>query len=206
MKYKVKELWRLMLLLTVGAVIFFFWQVYSHSINSPTEPSSTNSSTEQPTSAIVQEIEIKGIKIGMTQEEVEAKTGKLQFVRTSNFGDWNIAVDARFTLPEDFTIAGVAGVRGHPPSLEFHEGKLDKFSFGFNRSSFSHALEALQGKYPSIQCDLVTSRGTICSIDDTNSRLIIGEYVGVSNSVIILSSQRSMDESTKRSEESKKDL
>lgn len=133
---------------------------------------------------IAQEIEIKGLKIGMTQEEVESKFG---------------------TPPlQNFTIAGVSVLN---PAMDFHEGRLDYILFTFDSSSFNHVIEAFKEKYPSLECQ--SSPRAECHLyDDANNILYIKPFSAddISASSISFASRHWLDERVKSNDESKNDI
>src|SRR6185369_14657040 len=73
---------------------------------------------------------IKGLRLGMSKTEIEAKFGKLPLT--------------------DFKIANVAGK--FPVSLAFYEDRLDELMFFFPSENFKKVREAVVAQYPKIKC------------------------------------------------------
>lgn len=129
--------------------------------------------------ALEQPLEIKGIKMGMTREEVAEKMGP----------------------PEGFTIAGVRSkYPKNPLTLKYGEdGKLDSLSFSFE-SGFETVFEALKEKYPSLETD-----GTTATIQDKEGSTLY-LFIKFPTSTLMLSSKRAQDEMIRKAEERKKDI
>jgi hypothetical protein len=127
-------------------------------------------------------IDIKGVRIGMSEEEVTAQIGKL----------------------DDFTIAGVKGKYSSAPvSLEYHDSKLDSLMFFFDSEDFSAVLSAVKMKFPSIKCSTSTLSNAIgarfeqidCEISDGRGLLSLSRYVDdIQTSVLSLMSRRRLNE------------
>lgn len=76
-------------------------------------------------------IEIKGLAVGMTEEEV-ATASRAQ---------------------GEFTVGAVASKYSHSDvSLKFFEGRLDTLYFFFAPAGFSDVLAAVKSKFPAIKC------------------------------------------------------
>jgi hypothetical protein len=84
-------------------------------------------------SAFAEEIDIKGIRLGMTKKEISA----LYPNGTDNF-----------------TIGGVSNSLGL--RLLFHEDKLAEMTFYFDTSGFNNVISAVKYKYPNIKCVKIT--------------------------------------------------
>ncbi len=136
-------------------------------------------------------LDIKGLRIGMTREEV------------------------REAMPssETFTVAGVRGK--YPVGVHFHEDRLDGLSFFFESSKFKTVLEALKEKYPGLRCEISTVVNGLgarfdqvyCKISDANGSINHLSIVNnPSTSVLGLTSKRSLDEMQQKSRERKKDI
>src|SRR5689334_4159678 len=80
--------------------------------------------------AFGKEIEIKGLRLGMTKIEIEKKFGALPL--------------------NNFKIADVSGK--FPVRLVFYEGKLDELMFFFSSKSFSDVRKAVISDNPEIKC------------------------------------------------------
>jgi hypothetical protein len=121
-------------------------------------------------------LEIKGIRTGMTKEEVAAAIGSI----------------------EDFTIAGVKGK--YPPSLKYGEdGRLDELWFYFE-GGFATVLGALRAKYPALDSD----DGTTFILRGDEATIQLSERH--SASVLILSSLRALNEREQAAIEKRKDI
>ncbi len=141
-----------------------------------------------------QEIEIKEIRLGMTQAEVEKKVGQLPL--------------------QNFTIAGVPS-KYSTVSVEFHEGKVDSFRFFFNSQDFNDVLGAVQKKYPKLKCENSSVKNSI-GMSFTNTDCVLREPLGslqlsrfvndISTSVLSLVSDRRIKEFTEKKLEHQKDL
>ncbi len=146
------------------------------------------------TVAIGQEIEIKGLKLGMTRAEVEAKAGPLPL--------------------KNFTVAGVHS-KYTSVNLEFHEDKLDYFVFFFDSDDFDSVLEAIKAKYPSFQCEksTVTNRTgnsftqVDCKLKDKLGFLHLSRFCNdINTSSLSLMSSRKIKELVTNRKKRKKDL
>jgi hypothetical protein len=151
-------------------------------------------------------IEIKGIYIGMPEEELHKKG-----INGDSFGEGTESGPRGST----FTIAGVSGgFLG--PSLEYRDGKLDKFEFTFESADFQRVLDAVRHKYPQLACNtsaLMNRHGARyqqinCSMTDGKSNLYLCRYdEGQLNwSSLTLVAKRRVDDQIKRQKERKKDI
>jgi hypothetical protein len=145
-----------------------------------------------PPSTVAQ-VDIKGIRIGMTRTEV-----------TRMFPTW-----------EGFTVAGVAQHAAFRDPTVFHKGKLDRFVFAFYPQSFEAVLSAVKEKYPTLACRTVTitdsagtnAEQTMCAVADPNSVLLIRRFAtDLQTSMIALYSRRFLAEDTNRALKQKKDI
>jgi hypothetical protein len=91
----------------------------------PANDSSDTGSTNPP---LYRVIEIKGLRLGMTESEAEEKVGKMPF-----------------------TVAGVEAMNSRP-IIEFYENKLDYFLFAFDEDKFEDVLQSVKTKYPDLKC------------------------------------------------------
>jgi hypothetical protein len=139
-------------------------------------------------------IEIKGLQIGMTKEEVKAKIGTL--------------------AARDFTIAGVPNKY---PFFEpqFYSDKLDHFVFFFDSKFFNQMLEAVRAKYPALRCEesmVSTGAGgsftqVKCTLRDSIGVLSLSRFVNdINTSGLSVYSHRFLNEEFKSREQRQKDL
>lgn len=143
--------------------------------------------------ARAQGIEIKGLRIGMTKEEVEQKIGSLP--------------------ARDFTIAGARSK--YPFAPKFYDGKLDSFSFFFESGKFEEVVSAVKEKYPDLKCDdsVVTNAmgGSFaqvrCIKADELGALYLSRFVSdIKTSSLAMLSERSKREYEQKRNERKRDL
>jgi hypothetical protein len=138
-------------------------------------------------------LEIKGIKIGMTEDEA---------YRKENF---------------DFTIGGVRAknLNDLPLKLTFHDGKLDRLTFLFTPDGFDMVLEAVKSKYPMLKCaesNVSNVMGAsfqqmICMLEGSDSILSIRRFTdNIETSSLTLTSLRLFDELKKQRNDTKKDI
>lgn len=145
---------------------------------------------------IIEEIEIKGIKLGMTKSEyaeVYKKNGGLKM-----------------------TIGGAKNKYSSvDPNSDFVDGKLDRFSFFFASNNYDGLISAIKDKYIDIKCeqsDIQTTAGVtyaqeICQMDDKLGKLIIAKYLSdIETSSLSLSSHASIEKSMQEEEKKKKDI
>jgi len=151
----------------------------------------------QPSISFSQEIEIKGLRLGMTMAEVESKVGKLPL--------------------KNFTIAGVKGKYedSNPVIIKFYEGKLDVFVFFFDANHFDDVLEAVKTKYPSLECaksNVSNAMGASfdqvkCNLHDQSGSLSLSRFVSdIKTSALSLMSDRAIKETKDKQKEKRKDL
>ena len=113
--------------------------------------------------AQAQDIDIKGLKLGMSQAEVQA-----------------VMPD-----PLQFTIGGVRP--RHEPTTTYVAGKLDLFQFDFPASNYEMVREAFRAKYPALACEqesVVTGLGAVlpnerCELGDLSIERYSGDNVDV---------------------------
>jgi len=145
----------------------------------------------------IEVIEIKGLKIGMTKEEIERNVGKLPL--------------------NNITIAGVRGKYDDsgPVIIKFYEGKLDVFMFSFDPRYFDDILEAVKNKYPTIGCDnsVVTNamgasfNQVSCRLKDQSGSLSLSKFSNnINTSTLSLISDRWIKETADKQKEKRKDL
>lgn len=147
-----------------------------------------------PTLAYPQQVDIKGLYLGMTQVEFEEKFGPLPL--------------------KNFTIAGVPGMYSSTDVM-FHKDKLDAFVFFFNSRHFDEIQEAMREKYPKIRCQNSVVRNAIggaftqtkCSLKDSQGGLELSRFVSdIETSVLSLYSDRFIKESVDKRKARHKDL
>ena len=93
-------------------------------------PASTETKHQEHKPPGKNEIQIKGLWIGMDESEIEEKFG---------------------APIKAFSIAGVEGKYSTTP-LEFENNKLESLIFFFDAKSFDDVLAAVKSKYPEMQC------------------------------------------------------
>jgi hypothetical protein len=126
------------------------------------------------------EIDIKGIRLGMAKQEVDAQIGS----------------------PEEFTIARIPCVnpngnrdhRDYGLLTYYVDDKLDSLAFFFSTEQFDDMVEALRLKYPQLDCkDSVNQDGidlTACILEGKSGNLLLHRhYFTVSTSVLFLQTQ-----------------
>ncbi len=145
-------------------------------------------------SVYAQNIEIKGLRLGMTKEEVEEKIGRLPV--------------------RDFTIAGVREEYGNF-APQFYDGKLDSLHFFFDSRRFDHVVSAVNEKYPSFACkdNAVTNAmgatftQTRCTLRDELGNLHMSRFTSdIRRSVLNLQSDRRDKELMEKDNRLKKDI
>ena len=144
--------------------------------------------------ALSQTLDIKGLRIGISKDDVEQKTPMLA----------------------DFTIAGVRSKYEHSPvSLEYREDKLDQMFFFFDPSGFDEVLGAVREKYPRMTCENSEVGNAMgakfkqvqCSVQDSNSVLQVTRFVGdIRTSALTLMSKRALREQSETAKQRKKDI
>jgi hypothetical protein len=144
------------------------------------------------TAVFGQQIEIKGLRLGMTETEIEKKFGALPL--------------------NNFKIANVTGK--FPVMLAFHEGKLDELMFFFSSNSFNDVRQAVIAKYPEIKCidSPVTSptgakyTQVNCKLGDQLGTLRLDRFVrDIDTSALILTSHRLFQELENKRKEKQTD-
>jgi hypothetical protein len=148
--------------------------------------------TIHSTAVFGQQIEIKGLRLGMTKTEIEKKFGALPL--------------------NNFTIANVSGK--FPVRLAFHEGKLDELMFFFSSNSFNDVRQAVTANYPELKCSdsTVTSptgtkyKQVNCKLEDQLGKLRLDRLVrDIDTSALILISNRLFQELENKRKEKQKD-
>jgi hypothetical protein len=120
--------------------------------------------------ALAADIDIKGVRLGMTQDELVALGA------TTN-------AQQKLVLP-DFTVGGVKAFMGDA-DLGLKEGRLDTFTFFFAPSDFDEVLAAVKAKYPKTKCtDSQLQNGfgakftqTYCTLSDAKTTLQVRRMV-----------------------------
>ena len=140
------------------------------------------------TTVFAQNIEINGLRLGMTKTEIEKQFGLLPL--------------------NNFKIANVSGK--FPVRLAFHEGKLDELMFFFSSNSFNDVRQAVISKYPKLRCtdSTVTSPTEVkykqvnCKLEDQLGTLKLDRFVmDIDTSALILISHRLFQELGNKREE-----
>ena len=139
-------------------------------------------------------LEIRGLRIGMTQDEV-----------VEMYPNW-----------ADFTVAGTrAKFPNMPVTIKYHENKLDQFTYFFASDGFDSLMSAFKEKYPALSCKNskignamgATYEQIQCDLTDSNSVIRMSKYVSDSRtSLLSLNSKRIVDEMLKKHREKKKDI
>ncbi len=149
--------------------------------------------------AISQEIEIKGLKLGMSKADVELKFGEI----------------SRYGYIYEFTIGGVESQYGGGINLEFHEDKLDEVWFFFDADGFDAVRKAVASKYPALKCSGSTVsnamgasfRQTKCSLKNKIGTLSISRFVSeINTSLLSMRTPRSMNELMDKAKEKQGDI
>lgn len=138
------------------------------------------------------QIEIKGIKIGMSKIDYENIVG----------------------VPSRFTIAGVYSKNMQPISSQFQNNKLEGVSFYFNSKEFDSILNAVRLKFPDIICtnrEIKNKFGAVftdigCKIATEVSTLTLTKYLDVNTSVLSLVSQELVKKHQDKQKEKAKDI
>jgi len=115
--------------------------------------------------ALAQNIDIKGIRIGMSQFEMQDMHGQLPL--------------------QNFTVAGVPSSQTYIDP-DFLDGKLEKFEFFFVATSFNTVLAAVRRKLPALACRdgrVASAMGklmtqTQCTARDKKGDLLLTRYSG----------------------------
>jgi hypothetical protein len=143
-----------------------------------------------------QDIDIKGIKIGIAKSEVKEK----------------------FPNFKDFTIAGVESTYKNLPSdayFKYKDEMLDQFVFFFDSSKFDQVLQAFNSKYKSMECEKSSVSNAYgasfnqisCSLFDEKSKLSLDKYAGtIDKSAIVLISKKTLYEMEAKRAQNQNDL
>lgn len=115
----------------------------------------------------VPEIEIKGVKLGMSKKAVEAIVG---------------APGKKGYTP--FTIGGVGTYNFDQPSFGYTDGKFSNLMFLFKSEKFDDLKAAVSTKYPSLRCTQSEIQNRLgikfqqvqCSLADKNGMLSLTKY------------------------------
>lgn len=150
----------------------------------------------QSATALGQEIDIKGLRLGMARAEVEEKFGSLPL--------------------KDFTIAGVQSRYpiGPPRLLAFYEDRLDSFTFAFDADQFEDVRGAVKQKYPALKCESIpvtNAMGALftdvhCSLGDERGLLELTKFIDLRTSALTLRSYRKLKEISDKNKEKQNDL
>jgi hypothetical protein len=137
--------------------------------------------TIHSTTVFGQNIDIKGLQLGMAKTEIEKKFGSLPLT--------------------DFKIANVSGK--FPVKLAFYENKLDELMFFFPSKSFEDVRKSVIAKHPELKCtdSTITSPAgakymqTNCKLKDQLGTLRLDRFVmDIDTSVLVLISHRLFQE------------
>jgi hypothetical protein len=147
---------------------------------------------------------VKGLQIGMTEEQVVATLGSMR-PRGLTIGGVPSFYADNWRLPLD------PGVQ-----ISIADGKLVRFTFLFKARHFEAMQLAFQDKYSALRCadSAVTTKAgarlplTECELQDSLSRLSIRQYVGdIDTSALVLESkEHSAREAAAQREGRRKDI
>jgi len=106
-------------------------------------------------------IEIKGVRLGMTKAEFKS-----------------LRLD-------DFSVGGVRGKNGNGVKTQFRAGQLDLFMFFTESSDFGDLLTAVKTKYPALKCNNSSIQNklgasfeqTECKLNYANGELVLIKYI-----------------------------
>ena len=142
------------------------------------------------------EVEIKGIKIGMSKSDIDAL-----------LGDSN--------SPKSFSIAGINSKT--PPAIfnRFIDGKLSQFSFYFSAINFSLMQSAVKEKYPDLACETsevknrmgATFEQVRCKINYKSGELLLSKYsLDLNTSGLVMTSEEEREKFRLEMQKKKKDI
>lgn len=141
-----------------------------------------------------QDIDLKGVRIGMPKDEV------MSIIHSTPI----------------FTIAGIESKYVNiPASMQYRNGNLDTFVFFFSSRRFEQMQDALEKKYPKLRCvDSHTKNAmnatftqTICEIDNANVLLQLRRFVSdITTSSLSLVSHESLEELKNKRKQEKSDI
>lgn len=127
---------------------------------------------------MAQGIDIKGVRIGMSQFELQDLHGQLPL--------------------ENFTVAGVPALNTYIDP-DFLNGQLEKFEFFFESQSFDTVYVVVKKKFPALACQesrVTTALGKAltqkqCTVSDRKGALFLVRYSGdLLTSALTLQSNR----------------
>ena len=144
----------------------------------------------------INEIEVKGVRLGMNKAEAEELLG------------------TRIN-PKQFSIAGVSSKT--PPAIfnNFIDEKLSSFTFLFHSSNFLQLLVAVKGKYPELICETSEVKNKMgaafeqvqCKLNSPEGNLLLSKYyLDLNSSGLVLRSIQEIEQSRKVIEKNKKDI
>ena len=141
--------------------ILLFTFIFANTFSNSAYAAGDAASTSLDNSLITDNIEIKGIRLGMTKAEY--KTLRL----------------------DDFSVGGVRGKNGDGVKTEFRADQLDLFMFFTESSDFGDLLTAVKKKYPAIKCENSSVQNklgasfeqTECKLPYANGELRLMKYV-----------------------------
>lgn len=143
--------------------------------------------------AYAQALELKGIRLGMSQFDLQDLHGQLPL--------------------QGLTIAGITSK--YPINPDFLDGRLEQFEFFFDSSEFNRMLVAVQKKYPTLKCTnsrVATVAGvrliqTECALNGKDGTLSLNRFVSdVSTSVLTMTSREVIERRRKTMKAGDKDI
>lgn len=154
-------------------------------------------------SIFAEDIEIKGLKVGMKYEDV-AKIYKINKFENSNFLSMKNGNKITF-----------GGVNSEFVSLHFKNKAIESIFIAIKSQSFDTVMDAIKTKY-NLQCEESNIRNRMgaefvqveCNYEDSKSSLYAQKYThsDISKSFIGIQSHESKKEYINKAEESKKDI
>lgn len=146
-----------------------------------------------PLGAFAQTLELKGIRLGMSQFEIQDLHGALPI--------------------RGLTIAGISSK--YPISPDFLNGRMERFAFYFDSSEFDQMLVAVKKKYPAVACTnhrVSNAMGagfvqTQCALESGEGTLSLSRFVSdVSTSALTLTAREVTERRLKALKAGEKDI
>jgi hypothetical protein len=153
------------------------------------------------------EIEIKGIKIGMSQNDYEIIVPPQRF-----FDEDNKPIRVK---PSEFTIAEIPGKHVYSSAgATFEADKLDSFLFFFKSENFDKMLNAVKAKYPKLKCENsivnnafgATFKNINCYLKDKSGQFKLTKYVDLETSSLSIRSHEYIKRTANKQKIPSKDL